>query len=170
MRFPRSNAPRYSKLSSVDITMPDHHPSTSSRPSTLRPSSSSVDPHDQAHTTGRGRMDRQPGSKLGLNAPFNHSTIHNPLSSWPTLRQLSTTNGPWDPETISPSRTSSSVGTIGWEQLVPRPSLDNAQPMFERFEQQDWTSAQSWSRTFPLLPTTATTTEQRHRTHTRLAH
>ena len=145
-RFPRSNAPGYPESSSVDITTPDRRPSTSSsRPSTLRPSSSSTDPDDQAYTTSRGSMDRRPGSKLGLNAPFKTSTIHNPPSSRPTLRQLSTPNGPWDPDTISPSRASSSMGTIGRRQFAPRPSLDSARPTFERLDRQDRTSPQSQS-------------------------
>ena len=145
-RFPRPNAPGPTESSPIDVITPDRRPSTSSsRPSTLRPSSSSTDPDDQSYTTGRSSTDRRPGSKLGLNAPFKTSTLHNPPSSRPTLRQLSTPNGPWDPETISPSRAPSSMSTIGRRQFAPRPSLDSARPNVERLERQDRSSPQPQS-------------------------
>ena len=145
-RFPRPNT---IESSSVDAITPDRRASTSSsRPSTLRPSSSSTDPDDHAYVTGRGSTDRRPGLKLGLNASFKTSSLHNPPSSRPTLRQLSTPNGPWDPETVSPSsRASSSFGTAGRRQFAPRPSLDSARPNFERLERLDRSSPQPQSLT-----------------------
>lgn len=134
-RFTHANGSGPAELSSVDVITPDRRPSTSSsRPSTLRPSSADQD--DKTYAPGRGSIDRRPGSKLGLNPPFGASTLHNPPSSRPTLRQLATPNGPWDPETISPSsRASSSLGTAGRRQFAPRPSLDSARPSFERLEE-----------------------------------
>ena len=135
-RLPRSNASGPADTSPVDAITPDRHPSTSSsHRSILRPSSSPTDPEDQAYVTGRGSTDRWPGSKLGLNTPSKTSTLHNPPSSRPALRQLSTPNGPWDSETVSPSsRAPSSLGTASRRQFAPRPSLDSARPNFERLE------------------------------------
>lgn len=134
-RFPRSNASGPAESSSADAVTPDRRPSTSSsHQSILRPPSSPPDPEDQALGTARSSTDRRPGWKLGLNTPFRTSTLHNPPSSRPTLQQLSTPNGPWDPEMISPSRASSSLGITGRRQFAPRPSLDSARPSFERLE------------------------------------
>ena len=146
-RFPRSNASGPAESSPTDIITPDRRPSASSSHSNmLRPPSSPTDPEDQAYVTGRGGVDRRPGSKLGLNTPFKTSTLHNPASSRPTLRQLSTSNGPWDSEAISPSsRASSSLGAAGRRQFAPRPSLDSARPGFERLEQLERSSPQSRS-------------------------
>ena len=145
-RLPRSNAPGSVDTSPVDAT-PDHRPSTfSPHPSILRPSSSPTDPEDQAYTTGGSSTDRRAGSKLGLSTPFKTSTLHNPPSSRPTLRQLSTPNGPWDSETVSPSsRAPSSLGTASRRQFAPRPSLDSARPSFERLERVERPSPQSRS-------------------------
>lgn len=143
-RFPHANSSGPAESGSVDVITPDRRPSTSSsRPSTLRPSSSSTDPDDRVYTTGRGSTDRWQGPKSGLNPPFKTSTLHNPPSSRPTLRQLSTANGPWDPETVSPSRVSSSLGAAGRRQFAPRPSLDSARPSFERLEQLEHSSPQT---------------------------
>ncbi|KAF9647361.1 hypothetical protein BDM02DRAFT_3188027 [Thelephora ganbajun] len=143
--FPRSNASGSAESSSADATTPDRRPSTSlSHPSVLRPSSPPIDPEDQAYAMGRGSVDRRPGSKLGPNTPFKTSTLHNLPSSRPALRQLSTPNGPWDPETVSPSsRMSSSLGIAGRRQFAPRPSLDSARPSFERPERLERPSPQS---------------------------
>ena len=144
-RFPRSNTLGPTGSSSADVITPDRRPSTSSsHPSMLRPPSSPTDPEEQNFAMGRSSTDRRPGSKLGLNTPLKTSTIHNPPSSRPTLRQLSTPNGPWDPETVSPtSRASSSLGTTGRRQFAPRPSLDSARPSFERLERLERPSPQS---------------------------
>jgi hypothetical protein len=69
-RFPYANTSGPTESSSVDLTTPDRRPSTSSsRPSTLRPSSASTDQDDKAYATSRSSTDRQPGSKSGLNPP-----------------------------------------------------------------------------------------------------
>ena len=143
-RFPHPTASGSAEPSSMEGITPDRRPSTSS--SRLRPSSVSTDPDDPGYTTGRGSIDRWPGSKLGLNLPFKTSTLHNPPSSRPALRQLATPNGPWDPETVSPSsRASSSMATSVRRQFGPRPSLDSARPTFEMLEQLERSSSQSQS-------------------------
>jgi len=146
-RFPRPNTSGPTESSSTDAITPDRRPSTSSsHPSILRSPSSPADLEDQVYATGGGSTNRRPGSKLGLNMPFKTSTLHNPPSSRPTLRQLSTPNGPWDSETVSPSsRASSSLGTVGRRQFAPRPSLDSARPSYERFERLERLSPQSRS-------------------------
>jgi hypothetical protein len=144
-RFPHSNASGPAESSSADMITPDRRPSTSSsHPSMFRPPSSPTDPGEQPLAMGRSSTDRRPGSKLGLNTPLKTSTLHNPPSSRPTLRQLSTPNGPWDSETVSPSsRTSSSMGFAGRRQFNPRPSLDSARPSFERLERLERANPQS---------------------------
>ena len=146
-RFPRPNTSGPAESNSTDAIARDRRPSTSSsHPSTLRPPPSPTDLDDQVYATGRSTTDRRPGSKLGLNTSFTTSTLHNPPSSRPTLRQLSTPNGLWDPETVSPSsRTSSSLGTASRRQFAPRPSLDSARPGYERLERLERPSPQSQS-------------------------
>ena len=130
----RSNASGPAEPGSADSMTPDRRPSASSSRSGPRPPSTPTEAEDQGYVMG-GSVDRRPGSKLGSNTPFKTSTLHNPPSSRPALRQLSTQNGPWDPETISPSsRAGSSLGIAGRRQFGPRPSLDSARPNLERFE------------------------------------
>ena len=145
-RFPRPNAFGSAESSSMDIITPDRRPSTSSsHPSILRPPSSLTDPEDQVYAAGSG-TDQRPGSKPGLSTSFKTSTLHNPPSLRPTLRQLSTPNGPWDSEIVSPSsRASSSLGTASRRQFAPRPSLDSARPNYERLERLERLSPQSRS-------------------------
>ena len=144
--FPRSNASGPVESSSADAITLDRRPSTSSSHPSMRPPSSPTDPDEHAYAMARGSIDRRPGSKLGPNTPFKTSTLHNIPSSRPTLRQLSTPNGPWDSETVSPSsRAPSSLGIAARRQFAPRPSLDSARPSYERLERLERPSPHSQS-------------------------
>ena len=146
-RFPRFNAPGPGESNSADVVTPDRRPSaSSSHPSMVQSSLSPTDLEEQTPAMNRTSADRRPGSKLGLNTPLKTSTLHNPPSSRPALRQLSTQNEPWNSETVSPSsRAPSSMGITGRRQFGPRPSLDSARPSFERLDRLERPSPQSQS-------------------------
>lgn len=107
----------------------ERSPGDSSSIGTRRPppSPKSVDDHGftQQHNTGESYPRKSISSRLGT--PTHTSTLHHPPSSRPTLRHLTYSTAPRDPDSISPSsRASSSLGTAASRrQYGPRPSMDS---------------------------------------------